>query len=1242
MENLRMRRKLHAARRLKRSADFIVEAIERRVMLTATAVATVPGYEIQYSGVNSDYMAVGLAHGTGGSDYSSFGVISVPISSLEPNYTVNTGTTPYVSSLTLNLFNASTTGTYAPVAGSFDVYVLPDNDTSTSGPSLINYYYLRYGTGTNATSGNVATSTATGLASLGSTFGTTDAASLGVTSADLAGTFTANTAAGYSSYTLSSLSSGAQSIIAQDINAFNAGSGANNTPITLAIVPSSGSTPGYEEFGGSLPVQQPMVSLNVTSTTSNVAEQFGVGYTSVNAIEPATSGSSQTTYIDVDRTGYLNDTATVKYATANGTASSSTNYTATSGTLTFAPGITQMEIPVTVLGAASTTDKTFTVTLSSPTSNYSGTDAVTVPSSTATSTVTIVGNAANTFNVSKAPASLTTDEETSGYFSATTSVGVEGSPNNGTGAANYPEFMIAEFDDSGTTGTDLFPPTGSSVTSLTNLSLGLVNSGSTSYPGKAGDFNVYYLPNSTTTSPTAASVKSGGFAFNPLAVDGVAGQGGALLIGTFSYDVGTAAESYTPASLSSAVIQDLEANLNAGAAAGNAVRLAIAPGSPGFFAYLKAGASVTLSLADTVAQTKTPENFTFASAAPSVPETSLSQTIQVKRSGATTDTAHVTYTTADGTALNGINYAATSGTLTFAPGITTENITIPIYDVSPQGGDKAFRVTLTGVTVSGSTTIGVLGSGTQSASSLAAIDTITDMNTAPRQTLTQLIQDQSDIETSGPYATTSVYITGSTGAYPAIEAFDFNDEDAPNGVDNNGSPIYFTPASTVTAINSLSLTLTQESTGLGTSGPLDVFLVPQNNDGTYPIDAGTSSTYAYNTTAVTDPTTSGGTGAKDGLGTQFGTPVLLGRTSFDATATGGTTETLQLIDYNAGAESTLISAINGQLPFRLVLTPESPTTSVFAEGVYTYTNTGTGATTVETPQISLNVSEAPAVPAWLTSASTSNYTWNPTTEMLNVTGPVTINADPAAAAEGGDLPQIVGSGSSAVVTISPSTSDVDVHLGGITLTNGGQVVVPSVSNRTASSHPVLVLDVVNSIYAPTFSIDSTSKLDLGSNDMIIHQGSLSSVQTLAEEGRDPTSGVAGNFDGTWDGKGLTSSAAAAADASSGYEEIDLGVVKNADLQIGQLSSWTVGGAVEPLRADGNDIIVKYTYFGDAALEGVLSDDDVAIVNEYYSDTVPVPSSDNDYWAFGAFEGNGFDNDDSVGIVNAYYDALPQL
>jgi DNA-binding beta-propeller fold protein YncE len=54
----------------------------------------------------------------------------------------------------------------------------------------------------------------------------------------------------------------------------------------------------------------------------------------------------------------------------------------------------------------------------------------------------------------------------------------------------------------------------------------------------------------------------------------------------------------------------------------------------------------------------------------------------------------VRYATADGTAIVGSDYTATSGTLTFAPGVTTETIRVPILDDSAVESSETFAVIL--------------------------------------------------------------------------------------------------------------------------------------------------------------------------------------------------------------------------------------------------------------------------------------------------------------------------------------------------------------------------------------------------------------------------------------------------------------------------------------------------------------------------------------------------------------------
>jgi hypothetical protein len=76
---------------------------------------------------------------------------------------------------------------------------------------------------------------------------------------------------------------------------------------------------------------------------------------------------TKTVNLTVTLSASSTQTVTVQYATANGTASSGSDYVARSGTLTFAPGVLTQTISVTVNGdRTAEANETFTVTLSGP------------------------------------------------------------------------------------------------------------------------------------------------------------------------------------------------------------------------------------------------------------------------------------------------------------------------------------------------------------------------------------------------------------------------------------------------------------------------------------------------------------------------------------------------------------------------------------------------------------------------------------------------------------------------------------------------------------------------------------------------------------------------------------------------------------------------------------------------------------------------------------------------------------
>ena len=149
-------------------------------------------------------------------------------------------------------------------------------------------------------------------------------------------------------------------------------------------------------------------------------------------------------------------------------------------------------------------------------------------------------------------------------------------------------------------------------------------------------------------------------------------------------------------------------------------------------------------------------------------------------------------------------------------------------------------------------------------------------------------------------------------------------------------------------------------------------------------------------------------------------------------------------------------------------------------------------------------------------------------------------------------------------------------------------------------------------------VSPTATLDITDNNLIVHNGNLATMTAQAASGL--------NINGAlWTGAGITSSTAAA-DADPLHA---VGVILNDDTQFGGsgdpiYSSWPIGadsgGAVTSVASD---VLVKYTYFGDANLDGVVGNGtDYLLWQTGFSNNLTG-------WLFGDFDysgsvGNGTD------------------
>jgi beta-glucanase (GH16 family)/fibronectin type 3 domain-containing protein len=255
------------------------------------------------------------------------------------------------------------------------------------------------------------------------------------------------------------------------------------------------------------------------------------------------------------------------------------------------------------------------------------------------------------------------------------------------------------------------------------------------------------------------------------------------------------------------------------------------------------------------------------------------------------------------------------------------------------------------------------------------------------------------------------------------------------------------------------------------------------------------------------------------------------------------------------------------------------------------------------------VSFAPTLPSWLTPASSAG--WNPFTQVLTVTGPTTLNADP-----GTDEPTIQASGAAAVISLGP-TNATAIHLGGLSLTNGATATVTSLgSARSTNNYHLLVIGTPGAPIAPIYNIDSTSALDLADNDMAILYGNgtspIGSIETQLATAYD---------NGAWDKPGLTSSVAR---------------TQNGATALGYGEANTLGFATfDGQSLGGNAVVVKYTLVGDTNLDGTVDGTDYdQVLNAY--DTAATWTS-GDFFYAGTVSGS-----DYVAVLNNYDDSLANL
>jgi hypothetical protein len=205
---------------------------------------------------------------------------------------------------------------------------------------------------------------------------------------------------------------------------------------------------------------------------------------------------------------------------------------------------------------------------------------------------------------------------------------------------------------------------------------------------------------------------------------------------------------------------------------------------------------------------------------------------------------------------------------------------------------------------------------------------------------------------------------------------------------------------------------------------------------------------------------------------------------------------------------------------------------------------------------------------------------------------------------------VVQAASVTVSNLNPTTTNLSKTGQGTLNVNNVRAGTLSVSGGTLS----VIANGTNTGTSRVRSLAITggSRLDLRDNDLINTGGTYAATAALIASAR------AG---GAWTGSGLTSSTAAAANPHNKT----LGTVTGAQFHAAQ----GAGAQFDGFTVADTDILTKFTYYGDADLNGVVNFDD-------YSRTDAGFNSGGNTWFQGDFDYNGLVNFDDYSLIDAAF------
>ena len=187
-----------------------------------------------------------------------------------------------------------------------------------------------------------------------------------------------------------------------------------------------------------------------------------------------------------------------------------------------------------------------------------------------------------------------------------------------------------------------------------------------------------------------------------------------------------------------------------------------------------------------------------------------------------------------------------------------------------------------------------------------------------------------------------------------------------------------------------------------------------------------------------------------------------------------------------------------------------------------------------------------------------------------------------------------------------NTLNGNVTVSTFTVNSNARVAMSANGNRLIKTNTLEIGSV-------TLGADTArGTLDLNDNDMMVTNSSYSAITSQIAFAR---------HGGLWDRAGITSSAAAAATPKNKT----LGTVTGAQYH----AAGGPGALFDGQAVANTDILVKFTYYGDADLNGVVNFDD-------YSRTDSGFNTGGNTWFQGDFDYNGIVNFDDYSLIDAAF------